>query len=355
MKAIVLHDYGDPEVLRFEEIATPEPGPGEVLIKVHNVSVNVTLDVMLRSGRYPMKPELPHVMGTDPVGEVVALGAGVTKPFKPGDRIAVHTPMPSPDCVPGHEADDPGLDRLYGIHCWGGYAEYAAVPEVCAFAVPDNLSYPEASVIMRHLPTARHLLRGKAELKEGEWVLVMGATGGLASCCVQVAKRMGARVIAAAGADDRVQKAIELFGADHGINYRAQDLAEEVRRITDGRGVDVVTDSVGDGELFAAAMNSLAKLGRLVTAGAHAGHAATINLMTFYIRRQRIIGSPGCDFIDIDWALDAAADGSIRAPIVDRILPLHEAAEAHRLIEARVPVGKVLLDPILSADQPTAN
>ncbi len=94
MKAIVLHEYGDPDVLRFEEVATPGPGPGEVLIKVHNVSVNITLDIILRKGFYPMKPTLPHVMGTDPVGEVVALGDGVAKPFKPGDRIATHTPMP---------------------------------------------------------------------------------------------------------------------------------------------------------------------------------------------------------------------------------------------------------------------
>ncbi len=355
MKAIVLHDYGDPDVLRFEEVATPEPGPGDVLIKVHNVSVNITLDIILRKGFYPMKPTLPHVMGTDPVGEVVALGDGVTKSFEPGDRIATHTPMPSPDCVPGDEADDPGIDRLYGIHCWGGYAEYAVVPEAIAFAIPVNLSYPEASVIMRHLPTARQLLNRKAKLKAGEWVLVMGATGGLASCCVQVAKRMGATVIAAAGADDRVQKAIELFGADYGINYRDQDLAEEVMKLTDGRGVNVVTESIGDATLWPGAMASLGKLGRLVTAGAHGGGEVTLNLVPMYIKRQRIIGSPGCDFADIEWALDAAADGSIRSPIIDRIMPLHEAAEAHRLVEARVPVGKLLLDPIQSGEQPTEN
>lgn len=355
MKAIVLHEYGDPDVLRFEEVATPEPGPGELLIKVNNVSVNVTLDIILRKGFYPMKPTLPHVMGTDPVGEVIALGEGLKKPFKLGDRVAVHTPMPSPDCVPGHEADDPGIDRLFGIHCWGGYAEYAAVPETNAFAIPDNLSYPEASVIVRHLPTARHMLYSKAQLKESETVLVMGATGGLASCCVQVAKRMGAKVIAAAGSDDRAKKAVEIFGADHGINYRDRDLAAEVMKLTDGRGVNVVTESIGDPELWPGAMGSLGKLGRLVTAGAHGGGQVTLDLRMMYIKRQRIIGTPGSDFADIEWALDAAKDGSIVSPIVDRIMPLHEAAEAHRLVEARVPVGKLLLDPTLSTDQPTVD
>lgn len=349
MKAIVMRDFGGPEVLRFEDIEAPAPKPGEALINVHNVSVNVTLDIIVRKGVYPTKPALPHVLGTDPVGEVVSVGDGVTN-VAPGDRVGVHAPLRSKDCPPGREADDPGRAGLVGVTCWGGYAEYASIPAENVFRIPDNLTYPEASVILRHLPTARHMLHSKADVKEGEWVLVMGATGGLASCCVQVAKRMGARVIAAAGADDRVQKAVEVFGADHGVNYRGQDLAAEVMRITDGHGADVVTESIGDPALWPGAMDSLAVLGRLVTAGAHGGGEVTLDLRKLYIRRQRIIGSPGSNFADVAWAMEAAKDGSIRAPIVDRILPLHEAAEAHRLVEQRVPVGKVLLDPTQSAD-----
>ena len=349
MKAIVLNEYGEPEVLRFEEVATPQPAPGEVLIEVRNVSVNITLDIMLRKGLYPMKPALPHVMGTDPVGVVVAIGDGVAN-LKQGDRVGVHTVLKSDVCVPGREADDPGRLQLYGVHRWGGYAAFATAPAENAFLLPDALDYPEATVIVRHLPTARHLLASKAGLRAGEWVLVMGATGGLASCCVQVAKRMGATVIAAAGADDRVHKAIEMFGADHGVNYRTQDLAAEVMKLTDGHGADVVTESIGDPVLWQGAMNSLAMHGRLVTAGAHAGSEVTINLTKLYIGRQRIIGSPGADFADVEWAMAAAADGSIRAPIIDRVLPLHEAAAAHQLVEQRIPVGKVLLDPTQSKD-----
>ena len=352
MKAILLHEYGGPHVLRFEEVDTPEPKSGEILIKVHNVSVNVTLDILLRKGLYPMKPSLPHVMGTDPVGEIVALGDGLSKKIKIGDRVASHTGIPSPQCTPGDESNDPGIDKLFGIHCWGGYAEYAILPESNAFAIPDNLDYPEANVIMRHLPTARHMLFRKAELKEGEWILIMGATGGLASCCVQVAKRMGATVIAAAGADDRVQTAIDLYGADYGINYRTGDLAAEVMKLTDGRGVSVVTESIGDPDLWPGAIGSLGRMGRLVTAGAHGGGQVTLDLRMLYIKRQRIIGTPGCDFPDIEWALDAASDGSIVAPIVDRVLPLHEAARAHQLVEDRVLVGKLQLDPTQSADHP---
>ena len=354
MKAIVLPGYGKPEVLRFEKVTTPKPGLGEVLIRVHNVSVNVTLDIILRKGNYPRKPPLPHVMGIDPVGEIAAVGSGVTN-HAPGDRVGVHTLMPSESCIPGHEADDPGPFRVIGIHRWGGYAEYVTVPEENAFTIPDGLAYPEATVIVRHLPTARHLLRSKAGLKEGEWVLVMGATGGLASCCVQVAKRMGATVIAAAGADNRVQKSIDYFGADFGVNYRTQDLAGEVRKLTDGHGADVVTDNIGDPELWQGAMNSLASQGRLVTAGAHAGTEVTINLKNIYLGRQRIIGSPGCNFDDVEWAMSAAADGSIRAPIIDQIMPLHEASAAHALVESRSFAGKILLDPIQSRDHPTSS
>lgn len=345
MKAIVIREFGGPEVLSYEEIETPEPGPGEVLIRVHNVSVNVTLDILMRKGLYPYKPTFPHVMGVDPTGEIVALGAGVDHP-KVGDRVGIHVSLRGARTPPNRESEDPGPDGLIGIHRWGGYAEYAALPAENAFVLPDALSFPDATVVLRHLPTARHLLHKKAELEAGEWILVMGASGGLASCCIQVAKRMGATVIGAAGADDRVAKGIE-YGADHGVNYRTHDLAEQVMKLTDGRGVHVVAENIGDAELFPAALNCLGRFGRLVTAGAHAGGKVTLDLMALYLRRLRIIGSPGCDFDDIEWAMDAAEDGTIKAPVIDRIMALSQAAEAHRLIESRVPIGKILLDPTM--------
>jgi NADPH:quinone reductase-like Zn-dependent oxidoreductase len=342
MKAIVLREYGGPDVLRYEEIARPEPGPGEVLVKVRYVSVNITLDIILRKGIYARKPPLPHVLGCDPTGEIVAVGKGVPK-SRVGQRVFIHTSVPSPQCKPGHEARDPGPMSMIGIHRWGGYAEYVAVPAAVAFTLPKKLSFEDATVIMRHLPTARHLVGKVAKLRRGEWVLIMGASGGLASCCIQVAKRIGAKVIGAAGADDRVRKGIE-FGADHGINYRTQNLAEEARKITGGLGVHVVTDSIGDPELFPAAFDCLRRFGRLVTAGAHAGGMVTLDLRKLYLQTLSISGDPSCDSTDIKWALAAARDGSIRAPIIDRVLPLSQAAEAHRLVEQRAVTGKILLD-----------
>ena len=342
MKAIVLREYGGPDVLRYEEIETPSPAPGEVLVKVHYVSVNITLDIILRKGIYARKPPLPHILGCDPVGTITAVGEGVPQ-SRIGERVFVHTSIPSASRKPGHEFEDPGADVMIGIHRWGGYAAYVAVPSVIAFTLPDKLSDEDACVIMRHMPTARHQLHALAKLKRGQWVLVMGAAGGLASCVIQVAKRMGARVIGAAGADDRVEKGLA-FGADHGVNYRKPGWDDEVRRLTGGRGVEVVADNVGDPELFATALKCLAKSGRLVTAGAHAGVVAPVDLRHLYLNRLSIIANPGCDFPDIEWSLKAAATGRIKPPIVDRILPLSQAAEGHRLVEARAVSGKILLD-----------
>jgi NADPH:quinone reductase-like Zn-dependent oxidoreductase len=342
VKAIVLREFGAPEVLKLEEIPTPAPGPGEVLVKVHAVSVNVTLDIAVRKGVYARKPPFPHVLGCDPTGEVAAVGAGVSRP-RIGERASVHAVLRSPRCTPGQEADDPVFAGIIGVNRWGGYAEYAVVPAENAFVLPPNLTFPEAAVIMRHLPTARHQLHCRAGLKAGEWVLVMGAAGGLASCCIQVAKRMGAKVIGAAGSDEHVATGIA-FGADHGVNYRTQDLTAEVMKLT-GEGVHVVAENVGDPDLWPKALASLRPLGRMVTAGAHAGGSTTLDLRTLYLKRLRLIGDPMCDFPDIEWALHAAQDGSVRPPVIARILPLSEAAEAHRLIERRAVTGKVLLDP----------
>ena len=189
MKAIVLHQFGGPEVLSYEDIPVPEPAAGEVLIKVRNVSVNVTLDILMRKGLYPYKPSFPHVMGVDPTGEIVAVGAGVDNP-KVGDRVGIHVSLRTARCPPGQESEDPGPDGLIGIHRWGGYAEYAALPAENAFVLPDALSFADATVVLRHLPTARHLLHKKAELTEGEWILVMG----LQQPCL-VKQRLNARRI----------------------------------------------------------------------------------------------------------------------------------------------------------------
>jgi NADPH:quinone reductase len=218
MKAIVLREFGGPEVLRLNDVPAPMAGPGEILVKVHSVSVNRTLDLIVRSGKYPVKIQLPHVLGADPAGEVVQVGSRVAQ-FKVGDRVAVISATPCQQCGPcrkGEEASCVDSKRI-GVDLWGGYAEFIGLPARYAVKLPDAISFAEGTVITRHFPMAFNLLASKAAIKTGEWVLVMGATGALGSSCVQVAKMLGAKVIA---------------GADFGVNYRKQNLAKEVIRLT---------------------------------------------------------------------------------------------------------------------------
>lgn len=344
MKAIVIRQFGAPGVMRLEDVAEPRLGPDEILIRVHSVSVNRTLDCVVRAGNYPVKIAMPHVLGVDPAGDVVAIGSGVSR-FKIGDRVATISIIrcgQCKQCARGLEANCLASQHI-GLQRWGGYAEYVAVPERNAFHIAGNLTYAEGTVITRHYPMAFNLLTGKTRVRAGEWVLVMGATGALGSCCVQVAKMYGAKVIAAAGADDRVAMAKQ-NGADFGINYRTQDLAKEVMALTDGDGADIVCESIADPTLWPGAFNSLAIGGRLVTAGAHGGGNVMLDVRRLYLRRISILGAAGTNPPDVDKALAAAREGKIKA-IPHCKMKLSQAAEAHRIVENNQIVGKIILEP----------
>jgi NADPH:quinone reductase len=334
MKAMVMREFGPPEVMRLEEVPTPSPGPGEVLVEVHAVSVNRTLDLIVRSGKYPRSVKLPHVLGVDPSGIVVAVGEGVTT-RKPGDRVASHLRLDSGPVT--------ATSLFLGITVWGGYAEYVVLPERCTFLVPDNLDFPTATVVARHAPLAFSMLREKAKVVPGEWVLVMGAAGGLGSAAVQVAKYLGAKVIVAAGSDERVKAALAL-GGDAGVNYRSGDLTAEARRIAGGKGVDIVLENIGDPELFAKAFLALGRDGRLVTAGSHGGGIVPVNVTHLYFNHITIMGWTGQSDADMNDALRAASEGRLHV-LVDRVMPLAQAAEAHHIVADRAGIGKVILDP----------
>ena len=334
MKAILIREFGPPGVLRLEDVPTPEPGPGEVLIKVHAVSVNRTLDTVVRAGKYARRVTLPLVPGVDPSGVVAKLGPGVTG-RKIGDRVVTQLRVSEPTAT---EAP-----RLMGVHTWGGYAEYVKVTAESTTIVPDNVDFPTATVVARHAPTAFFLLRDKAQLNAGEWVLVMGAAGGLGSAGVQAAKYLGAKVIAAAGADERVKVGLDL-GANAGINYRAQDLTVEVLRVTEGRGVNVVFENIGAADLFPKALAAMARRGRLVTAGGHGGGTVPLDVNRLYQNQITIIGATGETKDDVRMSLQAAANGRFKA-LIDCVLPLGQAARAHEIVEGRSGVGKVILDP----------
>ncbi len=235
MKAMIYREFGPPEVLRYEEVPDPVAGPGEIVIEVRAVSVNRVLDVSARRGTEPhRKIQLPHVGGVDPVGVVTAVGEGVTD-RKKGDHVAVFQ---------GLSREPP---RMFGIHCWGGDAQYTKAPAAITCLVPPEVGFADACVIARHAPVAWNLLVNMGKLQKDEWVLVMGAAGNLGTIGIQLAKELGARVICCAGSDDRVKVGLDL-GADHGINYRTHDLKEECLRLTDGRGLNMVYDNIANPE-----------------------------------------------------------------------------------------------------------
>lgn len=340
MKAIVIREFGRPEVMRLEDVPTPVPGAGEVLVQVHAVSVNRTLDLAVRAGEYPAAVTVPHVLGVDPSGVVVAVGEGVTT-RKAGDRVTTGRLLRPPTDTAG--------PMMLGVHAWGGYAQYVKLPVEATHPIPDAVDFVTATVVSRHGPTAFSMLRDHAKLKPDDWVLVMGAAGGLGSAGIQAAKYLGAKVIAAAGSDHRVRAGIDL-GADAGVNYRTKDLAEEARRITGGRGVDVVFENIGDAELFPKAFATLARNGRLITAGAHGGGTVPLDVQRLYLNGLTVIGSVGrISPEDLDLCLRAAAEGRYRV-LIDRVLPLADAVLAHRIVAERSGIGKVVLEP----DQPVS-
>jgi NADPH:quinone reductase-like Zn-dependent oxidoreductase len=343
MKAIVIHQYGPPDVLKYEEVPDPQPRAGEIRIAVHAATVNRVLDVSVRAGKEGARgPVLPLIPGVDCAGIVDAVGPGVTK-WRKGMRVAAAGVMPL-DVCPEDDEGYSGPLGMMGIKRPGGFADKVAVPACVAIALPDGLDFHHAAVVMRHVPTAWNLLFNVAELKAGETVLVMGAGGNLGSIGIQIAKNViGAKVIAAAGSDDRVKLGLDL-GADHAVNYNTHDLTAEVMKLTGGKGVNVLYDNIANPKVLPQAFRAIGFDGRLVTAGAHAGPNVTIDFSHLYHKRITIKGRPGYHPPDVPKCFAAAAAGQVEAQI-ERVLPLSRAAEAHRLVESGESLGKIVLDP----------
>jgi len=345
MKAIVIHRFGPPEVLSYEDVADPRPRAGEIRIRVHAATVNRVLDVSLRAGREGHRgAALQVIPGVDCAGVVDAVASDV-KGWKVGDKVAAAGVMPL-DVWSGDEAGYDGPVGMMGVRRPGGFAELVCVPACAGVAIPAALDFHHAAVIMRHAPTAWNLLCNVAKLTPADTVLIMGAGGNLGTVGIQIAKHVvGATVIAAAGSHDRVHMGLEL-GADHGIDYHARDIHDAVMEITKGRGVDVLYDNIANPRVLPRAFKALGHNGRMVTAGAHAGPEAAIDFHHLYDRFITVFGRPGHASKDYAACFAAAAAGKIKAQI-ERVLPLSHAVDAHRMVESGESTGKIVLDPTM--------
>ena len=325
MKAAVIHEFGDESSLRYEEVPDPAIGAGEVLLQVRAASVNRGDFGRRRGGVAPAPLAQPLIIGWDVAGDIVALGPEVNG-LRVGQRIVA---------------------RLGG----GGYAELAAVPASVAVPLPDQVSYDEAASLPVVYLTAWVALLDTAGLKAGETALVQSAGSGVGMAGVQIAKHVaGARVVTTAGSDEKVAKARAL-GADLAINYATQDLVAEVLRFTGGRGVDVALDMVG-GEVFAQSQRALAEGGRLVSVGSSSGTPPQVDAALAERKRQTVVTgwglarqrTPEQAAQELARIVQHVAEGRLK-PVVDRVFPLSEAAEAHRYLASRAAFGKVLLRP----------
>jgi NADPH:quinone reductase-like Zn-dependent oxidoreductase len=262
MKAIVFHQHGGPDVLKYENATDPAPRANEVLVRVKACALN-RLDLWVRGGLPNVPIPLPHIPGSDVSGEIVKIGEGVTT-VRVGQKVVLApgvTCGKCAACISGNDNRCRSFTNL-GYMIDGGCAEFVRCPEVNCMPYPENLSFEEAASIPLVFQTAWHMLVARAALQPGEDVLILGAGSGVGSAAIQVAKFFGARVIATAGADEKLAKAREL-GADHVINHKSQKIRDEVRRITNRRGVDVVFEHVGTAT-WDESVASLALAGRRV-------------------------------------------------------------------------------------------
>lgn len=340
MKGVAIVQHGGLEGLRYMDLPDPKAGRGEVVVRVRACALN-HLDIWLRLGIPAYKLELPHVVGSDIAGEVAEVGEDVTD-FRVGDKVIVNPNLTCGRCE-GCLSGEDSLCRSFGIvgaKIWGGYAEYIKVPVKNIIPMPGNLTFEEAAAFPLTFLTAWHMLVTRARLKAGERVLILAAGSGVGVAALQIAKLCGAFVIATAGTDEKCARAKDL-GADAVINHSREGIADRVREITDGRGVDVVFEHVGSAT-FEQSMRSLSRNGRLVTCGATTGPTVTFDIRYLFARQLSIIGSMMGRTDELLTVVRLIGEGTLR-PVIDRTFPLAEAAEAQRVLESRNFFGKLVL------------
>jgi NADPH:quinone reductase-like Zn-dependent oxidoreductase len=341
MKAVRIHEHGGVEKLKYEEAPEPSFAPDEVLVRIKSCALN-HIDIFVRRGMAGIKIPFPHILGCDVSGVVADVGEA-ERNIKVGDSVLL-APGTSCgtciECLSGRDNDCREYRLIGAYKIDGGYAEYVKVPRVNVIPKPEELSFDEAASIPLVYLTAWHMVMTQAKLKAGEDILILAAGSGVGTAVIQIAKMIGARVIATASSDEKLEKAKEL-GADDMINYSKIDFVREVKRLTNKRGVDVVVDHVGQ-ETWGKSILSLARRGRVVTCGATTGYEAVTDLRYLFSKNIVLYGSfmgPKGDLLKV---IQHFKKGKLK-PTVDKVFPLKEAAEAHKRLEERKQFGKLVL------------
>ena len=338
MKAVRIHQFGGPEVLTYESISDPQLRKDQVLVRVKACSLN-HLDLWVRKGLPGVK--LPHILGSDIAGEIVELGEYVTG-LQPGQRVLVapmHFCGRCVRCVAGQQNQCREF-TVIGNAVDGGNCELYAAPAANVIPFPDSLDFPQAASVPLVFVTAWHMLVGLAGVHPGQTVLVLGASSGVGVAAIQIAKLFHCRVITTAGDESKLEKGRAL-GADHGISHYKQKISEEVRRITNKEGVDIVVEHVG-AATWDESIKCLKTAGTLVTCGATTGPGVSIDLRHLFARQLRLLGSYMGTMAELHEVLGHVFAGRLK-PVVDRTFPLTEVRAAHEYLEKSQMFGKVIL------------
>jgi NADPH:quinone reductase-like Zn-dependent oxidoreductase len=338
MKAVRIHQFGGPEVLAYEDVPSAQPRKDEVLVRVQACALN-HLDVWVRKGLPGVK--LPHILGSDIAGEITEVGEYVSG-FTAGQRVLLapmHFCGHCSKCVNGLQNQCREFTVL-GNGVDGGNCEFIAVPATNVIPIPDSLDFTQAASVPLVFLTAWHMLVGRAGIRPGLTVLVLGAGSGVGIAAIQIAKMFHCRVITTAGDEEKLEKARAL-GADHGINHYKEKVSEEVRKITGKQGVDIVIEHVG-AATWDESMKSLKTGGTLVTCGATTGPNVGLDLRHLFARQLNLLGSYMGTMGELHQVLQHVFAGRLK-PVVDRVFQLQDIRAAHEYLENSQMFGKIVL------------
>ncbi len=331
MKAVVLEQAGGPEQLVYRDYPDPHAGAGEVVVRLKAAALNHR-DIWMRTSQ---GTRTPVILGSDGAGVVAAVGAGVSK-VQVGDKVLINPSLGWPD-----GSSQPRGWRILGAPDDGTYAELIHLPAEAVYPRPTYLSWAEAAALPLSGLTAWRALVTRGDLQPGETVLVLGVGGGTGLALLQLAKALGANVWVTSGSDEKLARARKL-GATVGINYRTSNWADEILRLSDGRGVPLIIDGVGR-DTWASSIKALQPAGRLVSYGVTSGPTAEVEIRALFSRQLSILGTMMGNAVEFAAMLRFYTEAGLK-PIIHTTLPLTEAAQAHRLLESAQQFGKIVLD-----------